>query len=127
MKRIGMLLILLTLAVAASGCWIVLAGAAGATGVYYMNGVAEKSYPYAVEKTYDGVLAALKDGEITPYQKGFDATSGTIEATLADGKKLKIELKAMGDNVTRVRLRIGTFGDKDRSAEILAKIDKRLG
>jgi hypothetical protein len=39
---------------------------------------------------------------------------------------VKIDLVTVGDNVTKVRMRIGWWGDKERSEFIFDKIDKRL-
>lgn len=125
MKRVGLCLLVVAMALSLSGCILLVAGAA-AGGVVYIKGVAEKTYPHSVENVYNATLAGLKDANIGIYSKGYDATSGSIEAVLADGKKVKITLKAEGDSVTKIGIRIGTWGDKDRSMYIFEKIDKRL-
>jgi hypothetical protein len=125
MRRVGLSVFTLIVAVALSGC-IVLAAGAAAGGVMYFKGEAEKTYPHSVEKVFNAAVAGLKDANISIYSKGYDSTSGKIEAVLADGKDLKINLRAEGENVTKVKLRIGTFGDRDRSMFIYEKIDKHL-
>ena len=125
MKRATLILVILPLVVSLSGC-IAAAVAAGATGVYYIKGAAEKTYPYDVEKVYNATLAALADADIQAYQKSADATVAKIEATLADGKRLIIDVETAATGMSKVRIRIGTFGDKDRSQFIFSKIDKRL-
>ena len=125
MRRIWVLAVLVPVVVSLSGC-ILLAVGAGATGVVWWKGEASKSYPYAVEKTYNAAVKALEANNIVIYSKGADATSGKIEATLADGKKLKINLAPESEGVTKVKVRIGTWGDKDRSLFIFGEIEKRL-
>jgi len=125
MKRTWLTVVTMVVAASVSGC-IVFAAAAGGAGVGYAMGKAEKQYAHGVEKTFDATLAALKEANVVVYSKGADATSGKIEGTLADGKKLTIDLKAAGQGVTKVKMRIGTWGDKDRYQYIFSLIDKRL-
>ena len=39
---------------------------------------------------------------------------------------MKMEFKATGANTTEVTIRIGTFGDKDRSNYFFEKMDQRI-
>jgi len=125
MRRAGLLLVLPVVAVL-SGCIVVAAAGAGAAGVVWYRGAAEKSYPTGVIKTYDVTLEVLKANDIVVYEKGADATSGHIEGTLANGKKIKLDLSATGENVTKVKIRIGTWGDKDKTLFLFQKLDDRL-
>lgn len=123
--KVGKVVVILSLVVALSGC-IVLAAAAGGSGALYIKGAAKKSYPYGVERTFKATLAAVEDAGIVVYEKKYDQTSGQIAGNAADGKKLKVHFKALGDKVTEVKIRVGTLGDRARSEQIIEKIDARL-
>jgi hypothetical protein len=125
MKRMWLLLLVVPVIMSLYGC-ILAAAAVGATGVLYYQGKASKNYPHPVMKTYDVVLAALKDAEIQVCEKGADATSGKIEGILQNGDKIHIKFDASGEDVTKVSIRIGTFGDRQKSEFIFGKIDKRM-
>jgi hypothetical protein len=45
---------------------------------------------------------------------------------MADEKGFEINLKRIGDNLTEVGVRIGTFGDRERSEAIHNKIHSML-
>jgi hypothetical protein len=45
---------------------------------------------------------------------------------MADEKSFEINLKRIGDNLTEVGVRIGTFGDRERSDAIPNKIHSML-
>ncbi len=123
--RRAKVLFLLPLVGLFAGC-IVAAAAAGAGGVFYIKGVAKKTYAHPVRQTFDASVSALKSAGVVITMQNADATSGKIEGVFADGDKMKMEFKALGEGTTEVQLRIGTFGDKDRSQFIYSEVDKRL-
>jgi hypothetical protein len=109
-----------------TGCIAVAAAGAATAGVLYVKGVAQKTYPYPVERTYGAAIKALEQSGITVFDRQVDATSAKIEARLASDKKLIIDMKAVGDNATEVNVRVGTWGDRDQSQYVFSQIDKQL-
>jgi len=55
-----------------------------------------------------------------------DALTGVIKGKMADEKGFEINLKRIGENLTEVGVRIGTFGDRERSEAIHNKIHSML-
>jgi len=108
-----------------SGC-IVAAAAAAGTGVLYVQGAALRSFPHDVERTYAGTVAALEEADIIITTKTYDAVSGKVTGTGADGKKVTVDLKSKGDGVTEVKVRVGTLGDRGRSEYLIGKIDEKV-
>jgi hypothetical protein len=49
-----------------------------------------------------------------------------IKGKMADGKSFTINLKRLSENSTEVGIRIGTFGDRERSEAIQHKINALL-
>jgi hypothetical protein len=124
----GIILILLGMSFMLQGCAaLVVGGAGGAAAVAYVKGELETTYGASLDRTYDASLKALKDMQITVLSSKKDATAGTIEATKADGTKVKVSLETAGPGSTLVKIRVGTFGDKDVSMAINSKIGSNLG
>jgi hypothetical protein len=61
----------------------------------------------------------------TSYKK--DAVSDKVGALTTDKKRIQIILDKTTDNLTRIEIRVGTFGDESLSRLILEHIRKRLG
>lgn len=109
------------------GCVAIIGAGAGAGTVAYVRGELQTSYAAPLNKTWDASIEALKDLGITIYNTKKDNTEGDIEATKADGTKVKINLKPKGQDITEVKIRVGIFGDEEVSRTISNQIAKRLG
>ena len=128
--RVGMILVLICMGSMLQGCLLLAAGAgagAGVATVAYVKGELKTTYAASLNQTWDAALGALKDLRINIYSTKKDATEGDIEATKADGTKVKIALEPAGPDTTSVRIRVGTFGDEEASKVINRQIASRLG
>ncbi|KPJ59167.1 MAG: hypothetical protein AMS15_07170 [Planctomycetes bacterium DG_23] len=109
------------------GCALVVGAAAGAAGVAYVKGEAEKTYDAPVERVYNAALTAVKDDlGLIVYESHFVGLEGEIKARRLDDKKVDIDLEAITERTTKVKIRVGTWGDEEYSRLIFSKIDKRL-
>jgi hypothetical protein len=127
MLRKMLYLVLVTqIAVLATGCATTAPTGSATAGTVYFMGSAEKTYQANVEKAYKAALDVFEDAGIAPYAKSIDATSARVEGTFTDGKTLKVTMKAVGANVTEVKIRVGTLGDVSRSNFIIEKMNKQL-
>ncbi len=124
--KVMRILFLLPLVGTLSGCMLAVGAAAGGTTALYVRGAAEKSYPYSVERVHDAVVASLEDADVVVTGRQVGAAAGRVTGTAPDGKRVTVDLEAVGDDVTRIRLRVGTLGDRRRSEYLVAKIDERL-
>jgi len=120
------ILFLLVLAASLSGCILALGAAAGGTTALYVRGAAEKSYAHKIDKVGRAVVDALEDAQIVITSQRVGATTGKITGTAPDGKKVIVDLDATGEKVTRIKVRVGTLGDRERSEYLVARIDERL-
>jgi uncharacterized protein DUF3568 len=114
-----------------SGCAAaVLAGAAGGAGVGAaadVEGEHSQVHNAPMDRTWMATLAALKQMDIRVDTSNKDALGGNIVAKRADGTDVKIkEEPADTPNTTRVKIRIGVFGDQEASETIQSKIDANL-
>lgn len=111
-----------------SGCTALMiagAGAAGAAGYAYLNGELEKSYPVSVGQAWPAVTTAVEELGMPVVKQSVDDLGGRLETVTADGKKVVIKLEAR-PTVTTIKVRVGLFGDKNRSIMILDRIDQKL-
>ena len=127
---VGMILVLIYMGLMLQGCLLLAVGAgagAGAATVAYVKGELKTTYAASLNRTWDATLSALKDLQINVRSSKKDATEGDIEATKADGTKVKIVLEPAGPDTTSVRIRVGTFGDEEVSRVINRQIASKLG
>lgn len=128
MKRFGIFLVIMPLVVATvAGCWFAAAGAAGAGGVYYAGGKASSYYNAPVARAHDAMIATLRQENVNLYLDQSGPAMAKIEGTLPDGKKLKVSIVNKGVDVSQVSLRIGFWGDRDRSTYFLTKFNQQMG
>ncbi len=127
MRSTRTMLVLALLAALAAGCVPLAIGAAGAgAGVAYARGNLESSFPVAVPEVTAATEAALRQmrmREITVIGSGIDAE---LTARTADDDKVTIKLDSPGEGVTNISIRIGTFGDRDKSLAIYNNIRDEL-
>jgi hypothetical protein len=79
-----------------------------------------------MDKTWDATVKALEALQINVESKQNDALTGVINGKLADGKSYTVNVKRLGENLTEVAIRIGTFGDRERAEAIHDKILSNL-
>ncbi|MHC4714925.1 MAG: DUF3568 family protein, partial [Planctomycetota bacterium] len=84
------------------------------------------SYSHTVQRTFDAVLKALGDADVIITSQDHGTDVGKVTGTASDGKKVIVDLKATGDKVTEVKVRVGTLGNRERSEYIISKIDARI-
>jgi hypothetical protein len=102
------------------------AGAAGAGSVAYVRGELDAH----LGSPYDAVAAAAAKAVA---QLGFykvsetrDAFTEKIVARDAEDKKVEITAGREADNLTKLTIRIGMFGDEEKSHAILDKVNANL-
>jgi membrane protein implicated in regulation of membrane protease activity len=112
-----------------SGCFLLAVGAAGAAGagsVAYVRGQLDAS----LAKPYDAVVnaadASVGQLQLAKIRESRDFYTSVIEARTADDKKVVIKINKQADNLSRVRIRIGFFGDEGKSRGILERIQADL-
>ena len=110
-----------------AGCGAIVVGAAaGAGAVAYIRGELEATEEAPIGAVVKATQAAIDDLELRLTSTEADAVSGKITAETARGTDIGISLKRVNDNVTRIHIRVGVFGDEDLSRLIHEKIRARL-
>lgn len=109
------------------GCAGLLVGAtAGGGAVAYVKGELQTEKQAPIDEVYPATVQALEDSKITIHEKKQDAMSAKIDGELANGKSLNIWFERESTNITKLGIRIGTFGDEKKSRFILEKINEHL-
>ena len=75
---------------------------------------------------WDATVKAVEQLEFIVVNKVNDAISGKYEVVTADNKTVHIDVKRVGDNITEIKIRVGTFGDETLSRYILNKIQSNI-
>lgn len=109
------------------GCIPLLIGAAvGAGSMTYFNGSLARNVDESVEDIHKAALAALKGLNLFVMSDELSKHSASIRVEYEDTRKIHISIEALTEFVAEVRIRIGTFGDRDESNAILDAILKEL-
>ena len=101
-------------------------GAAGAGTVAYIGGELKSIEEVSLSRAWNATQQAMDDMKFHIADKGKDAFDAELSATGANGKQIKVALKKISNTRTEIRIRIGTFGDKSLSQQILETIKKRF-
>lgn len=100
--------------------------AAGGGSFAYFKGELKSTEEISLNRAWKATQMAMNDLEFHITDKGKDAFDAELRASGVGGKKIKVALKKISNTRTDIRIRVGTFGDKSLSQQILEKIKKRF-
>lgn len=109
-----------------SGCMAVAAGAGAGAAVAYVRGDLDTTLDAGFAKSVratEKMIAQLKYAKISDHQ---DALQATLIARNAGDQKIELYLEKLTDDATKLKIRVGTFGEEALQNEILAKIKANL-
>ena len=118
-------MLLATLALS-SGCMVLAAGAGAGAAVAYVRGDLDTTLDAGFAKSVraaEKTIADLKYAKISDHQ---DALQATLIARNAADQKIELYLEKVTDDATKLKIRVGTFGEEALQNEILAKIKSNL-
>ena len=124
-SQILLFALLVALAAVTSGCLLFVAGAAAGAGVgtyAYVSGELQASEAVKLDKAWDATQAAMKDMSYTVTAKEKGGLEASLTARGPGDQKVQIHLVKQSDTVTKIGIRVGTFGDETLSRQILDKI-----
>jgi len=121
-----MALAMVTLSV--SGCfWLAVGAVGGVAGAVYYEGRLEQTLNADVAKCHRAAEQTLADLKLRVIENRVDAVTAHLESRYADSKRVWIDMEAVGSGSTKVTVRVGVVGDKDRSLAILDGIKRHAG
>lgn len=118
--------VFLVVALMTSGCTAVLVGGGAAATYAWVSGWLEATFDEPLPKLERASREALEELNFVAIQGSVDKLEGSVTAQMASGKKVRIKLKAIDFEQTRIKIRVGTVGDKALSEQILRHIQREL-
>lgn len=111
------------------GCAAALVGAGAGIGIgtySYIKGELKVTYPVAYQEVVGATEAAVKDLGFTLLKEEKDAIRCRIKARMADGTKVSLKVDRLSPRITELRVKVGWFGNRDVSIQIMRAIEKRM-
>lgn len=105
---------------------VVAGGVVGAGGVIYEKGELTQTVNGSVPKVHKATVAALKEMKLPVLEDRYDHLTARMKSKLATGEDVKISLDSVSASTTKVGIRVGIVGDKDKSQAILDKIKSEI-
>ena len=111
-----------------SGCIVLGLATAGATGagmMAYNKGDFEATEPVPFEQALTAVNKTITDMGMSVIKQDKDALTGSVRAKSSFGT-VRYKLASKGPSLTKISIRVGTFGDSDYQAHIYSKLKANL-
>ncbi len=118
--------LLLNIVLVTSGCLAVAAGAGAGAAVAYVRGQLETTVPSSYEATVAATNRAVQQLGWAKVSERKDSLIDRITVRNAADKKIEIRLENLARELTRVRIRVGVFGNESLSMAMLDKIKANL-
>ncbi len=97
------------------------------TGTYsYVSGWLTWTYPTDIDTAWPATLRAMQALDLKIQRQALDGLGGRIKALRADRTTVSVRLKPAGDRVTRISVRVGTLGNRERAMNIHEAIRAEL-
>lgn len=109
-----------------SGCAALVAGGGAAGAVAYVRGELRSELECSYRQCRDATEAAIRQLELAEVDRRTDGLTARYELEDADDKTVHIRVSKKTDNISEVRIRVGTFGDETKSRHILRAIEGNL-
>ena len=124
MKKTAIILVCLALL---AGCKTTVVTPEGTDATYSKaEGVLRSTLPASMTDVVNATNAALEDLELVGIDRTVDKLKGKITARMAVGTKVAINLESQGFENTSLRIKVGTFGDRSISLQLLRNIERQL-
>ncbi len=122
---VGLTTALATLA-GTSGCLAVAAGAGAGATVAYVRGDLDTTLSANLDRSTRAVNKAIEQLQFAKVSESKDALQVIVIARNAADKKIELHLDKLADDATKLKIRVGTFGDDYLQTTILEKVKSNL-
>ncbi len=110
-----------------AGCKTAVTTPEGTAATYSKaEGVLRSALAGTMPEVVNATNATLEDLELVGVDSTVDRLKGKITARMAVGTKVSINLETVDFDTVSIRIKVGTFGDRSISLQILRNIEKRL-
>ena len=128
MKKIGIWIVLGGMTLFGAGCLgVAVVGGTAATAVY-LNGELSYAVSAPMEKVWKASEAVMVDKKMKATEKSIDNLdrNRVIKGKTREDKDFQISLEAKDKDVTVIKVRVGYFGDQEKSLEIVEAIEQKV-
>ena len=126
LKKMLLGCVLVTMVISQSGCFFLVGAAAGVGGYVWVKGALEQNLNATAEQVHAATVKALNKLKLTTVSDQSDRLKSKVVAEFADGQNVNIDIDALTELTTKIRIRVGVLGDKAKSELILSKIKRYL-
>jgi hypothetical protein len=109
-----------------TGCVAVVAGAAGAGTMAWVNGRLDATLESDFENVERATNKAIVDLQFAKISEKKDALEAIFVVRTAADKKIDIKVFKIVDKAAKVQIRVGIFGDQPLQLSVLDKIKANL-
>jgi Protein of unknown function (DUF3568) len=112
-----------------SGCFLFVVGAGAAAGagtVAYIKGELDATLPNNYNAVADASAKAIDEMHFALVSQSRDSAGALVTARTVEDTRIMINVEVVDTNLTKVRIRVGTFGDEALSRSILDQIKRNL-
>lgn len=126
-KKWVMLIGIVCLALNASGCFLLLAGAAGGAGTaVWLNGKLTQEASVPFDKALQASRSGLSSMNLKTTKETVKEDIAQLMSNYTDGKTVWVDIHRVSDKASRIEVRVGATGDKDAARKILNAISSYL-
>ena len=116
----------LTTLATTSGCFAVAVGAGTGATVAYRRGDLETTLDASFDQSLRAIDLAIAKLKFVKVSEKKDVLQADVIARNAADKKIELQLVKLTDHATKLKIRVGVFGDEGLQAEILDQVKAGL-
>ena len=90
--------------------------------VYWYEGKLEQTLEARLADVHTASIRALEDISLPVIEDRADRISAHVRSAYPDSEPVVIDLAALGEHYTRVTVRVGLAGDRERAGYVLSRI-----
>jgi hypothetical protein len=111
-----------------SGCVAAAAAgaAAGVGGYAWASGKLSFTTNNGISDAHAAAVSAFKDIEIEITRDEVSSLSGRLKGVAANGESVAVDLEPLNNQITKIDIRVGFWGNKYRESQIADAIQRHL-
>ncbi len=127
MRHFKIFVLVLSLAVFASGCAIMLGAAAGGAGTkLWLSGKLSETFNVPYNKVLEATRQGLKSLDMDIKKETMNSEVVQVISEYKDGSKVWIDIRPVSTTSSKIEIRVGVWGDKSVSSAILKQINRKI-
>lgn len=127
LKKIGLLVLIVSFSINMHGCTLLLGGAAGGAGTAaWLSGKSIQEVDASLGRALKAVKSALKSLRLNIVKETIKESVAQVMSNYTDGKTIWVDVHRISDSVSRIEVRVGVTGNKEAEQKILKRITRYL-